>query len=73
MATPADGENLGGHGRGEAKGDHALNEAAAIHAPVFHFVDHGTQFGIQHGSLFRFAPCHGAPRGCAGMSLWQMA
>ena len=44
----ADGENLRGHRRCEAKGDHALNEAAAIHAPVLDVVDHASQFLVQH-------------------------
>ena len=44
----ADGQNLRGHGRGETESQHPLNEAAAIHAPVLHFVDHGSQFVVQH-------------------------
>ncbi len=44
----ANGQKLRGHGRGETEGQHTLNEAAAVHAPVLHFVDHGAQFVVQH-------------------------
>jgi hypothetical protein len=30
-----------------AESQHALNEAAAIHAPVLHLVDHGSQFVVR--------------------------
>src|SRR5712672_1035212 len=72
-SDPADGENLGGHGGGETKSDHALNEAAAIHAAVLHLVDHGTQFVIQHGSP---RPVRASSRRAAGVRrvwFWQMA
>ena len=71
----ADGQNLRGHGRGETEGQHALNEAAAVHAPVLHLVDHGSQFVVQHRRprVWFWCRCRAPPGGSVGCFTGKMA